>query len=118
MKKLISCILATLCILSSSICSFAANAEDAVDNTIEKQTEYIYTDMDYQNLLEKEKQAEEMYQQMSVASISPAVSPYGIMPSTKEYLIPVRDLEANIGTKVHLYINLCCSLIETEQTKY
>ncbi len=91
MKKTFSLILAILCIFFSGFSSFAANIENTADDSVTNQTEYVYTDADYQNLLEKEQLAQEMYQKMAVANTATTVSPNGIMPSTKEYLIPVTN---------------------------
>lgn len=97
MKKIFSLFLTILCIFFSGFSSFAAEMENAADNPVISQTEYVYTDADYQNLLEKEQLAEEMYQKMTVANTAATVSPNGIMPSTKEYLIPVTNFKQEKG---------------------
>lgn len=88
MKKIVSISLVLLCILSLCFNSYADNT-----NTNDSIADYVYTDADKQNLIEKERLADEMYRELSIANISSSFSSERIMPSTREYLIPVTNFK-------------------------
>lgn len=94
MKKLSAILLALLCFFSFSLNIFALEPQnDGAAISDSDGGTYIYTDADYQNLAEKERLADEMYEESYLAIPDGNISPNGFMPVTKEYSIPVTNFK-------------------------
>lgn len=92
MKKLFTVLLALLCMLSASVQVFAIDLQNdgaVIDGRDE--VLYIYTDSDYQNILEKERFADEMYSVLYSAKATDTGTTPILMPATKEYLIALTN---------------------------
>lgn len=93
MKKFLSIILISAWLISIPCTAFA---EELSTNDVfinDEECTYIYTEQDYQNILEKEQKADEMYEALCAAEANSSLTltPQGMMPVTKTYTIPVTN---------------------------
>lgn len=93
MKKVVTFLFAVLCIFSFSFSAYALNTNSTFTVSNANRTEYVYTDADYQNLLDKEHLAEETARELSRIKLTTVNLPNRVIPATKTYTIPVTNFK-------------------------